>query len=207
MNSIRYIIVLLGVFLAICSCEEQIAEEPVATNTTIDTRFINTDSISSLSLLIDGATGNINALNELINSNQVIIDSLVVRISEEPENDQIALWESQIEKLTAINTEAGTALTPLQAALTLYANKLDSLNNGYANLLSIRNVQSGEEIELDTVVNLYPLPLDFTRTIVRYRIELEETTREIEITYKLNEEIDLSGITSLVIAEIEITDN
>ncbi|MEL7147151.1 MAG: hypothetical protein AAFO69_12330, partial [Bacteroidota bacterium] len=81
------------------SCNDPVEPEILESSIAIDTRFINNDSISVLDALIDGLSDEITTLNASIESQQTIIDSLNMLISENPEDPDFACWEEEDAKL------------------------------------------------------------------------------------------------------------
>ena len=193
--------------LSLLSCNEEEIATPLTTNSTIATRFMNSDSILVLDQLISELTTDITALNELVQAAQSEIDALNIRINLEPENDSLEIWQETVAKITASKEANETTLSGQQSQNTTFGNKRDSLNQGYSTLKSVTNLLTGESIQLDTLLTTYRLPLDFNSSEAMYLIEVEDDMSQITLTYELEEVISIDGKVTLIVNDLMVTQN
>lgn len=198
---------LTGLILGLFSCNDEEISSPLTTNTTIDTRFMNSDSISVLNELISELGTDITELTRLVEAAQSEIDALNIRINLEPENDSLEIWQETVAKLTATKEANETTLSSRQSQNTSFSNKRDSLNQGYSTLKSVTNLLTGESIELDTLLTTYRLPLDFNSTEAMYLIQVDDEMNQITLTYELEEVISINGRVTLTINNLMVTQN
>lgn len=200
-------IILTGLIIGLFSCNEEDTETILITNSTIDTRFMNSDSIAVLDVLIEELTVDITELTQLVQSAQSEIDDLNIRINLEPENDSVSIWQESVAKLTATKEINEELLSTQQSQNTTFSNKRDSLNQGYSTLKSVTNLITGESVELDTLLTTYKLPLDFNNTEAMYLISVDDEMNQITLTYKLEEVISIDGKITLIVKDLMVTQN
>ena len=206
-HSVGLIAILLTILVVWACNDEMVIEEEIETNISIETRYINNDSISTLDAMIATFTTEIETLTATIATQQADLDTLNMLIEENPEDENLADWQEQVAKITANLETNQSAVNTAQSASSALSSKRDSLDDGYSFLTSVTNLNNGAADEVDSLLTAYPLILDFNTDAVAYRIVVGDTTADIALSYSLLEEIDIEGRVSLVLDTLEVTEN
>ena len=206
-HCISGISVMTLMILLVWSCNEDTGTEEVATNISIDTRFVNNDSITTLNTIIAELTDEVTTLTSEIAEQQNVLDSLNNLITGNPNSDSLAIWQEQVTKTESNQSTNQTALTAARSQSSEFSSRRDSLDDGFSFLRSVTNLAAGGVDQVDSLLTDYTLPLDFNITEVTYRIVVGDTTADIKLSYSLVEEIDIEGRVSLFLDTLEVKEN
>ena len=193
--------------LLIWGCNDDMEIEDRESSITIETRFVNSDSVTVLDDFITKLTEEISSLSEVIAEQQAEIDSLNTLIEENPEDPNLMTWENRVIEVEEAQLVNNTELGTLQTSNSTFTSQKDSLEDGYSTLISITNLQTGFTEEIDSLLTSYPLPLDFNTEEASYRIIVGGETADITLNYSFSENISIEGRISLSLDTLAVTQN
>ncbi len=205
MKKVKYLLFIIGVLITIYSCGEGDLVEFEPTNSTITTRFINSDSVSVINIIVDSLNTELNFFDSINQITSSQISALNIRINSEPDNDSIDIFRELVLELELVRTNLSDTILGIRAENTLLGNKRDSLNNGFSFLNQITNLDNNQVDVLDTLITDYQLPLPFNEQNVNYEISITGSQFRFNAAYFLKESIDVNGVVSLSVEEVSIS--
>jgi len=204
----KYILYISIIFVSLhYACDEGQTLEIEPTNSVVTVRFVNSDSVFSLSAVSDSLVIQINLLDSSISANNVNINLLNNRIALEPENDSLEIFRDSVGVLEVIRDIHADSVAGIRTVNSLVTGKRDSLNAGFSRLDEITNLVTNRSDFLDTLITNYNLPLPFNESSALYEVFINNAPFRFMVSYTLVESINIEGRVRFNIEEISFPED